>query len=307
VAHLDVALPDAADRAQVTVAPRMIFAEEASGPACGCWIWAAGAGTWLSWPPTWWGPEGCVVGVDRSPDAPVRARLRARQRGLTQVRFVEGDIHDPAPGGPFDAIVSRLVLWATAVTDIAREAGVAVQTIYAWLGSKRGMLMALMALIDLIDLIDQEAGVGGLAAFIRAASTPEDTLAAEVRLTRAFQERCGDIIGPFSRPRRSSRTWPPPVAGGQRRHRDGARLAVARIAEFGGLRENLAPERAAALIAIVTTHEAWRELRDAYRLSWDDAETLLLDILSRAVMTPSPARQAGDHRETAPAGHRAAS
>jgi trans-aconitate methyltransferase len=26
------------------------------------------------------------------------------------VRFVEGDIHDPAPGGPFDAIVGRLVL-----------------------------------------------------------------------------------------------------------------------------------------------------------------------------------------------------
>jgi hypothetical protein len=25
------------------------------------------------------------------------------------VRFVEGDIHDPAPDGPFDAIVGRLV------------------------------------------------------------------------------------------------------------------------------------------------------------------------------------------------------
>jgi hypothetical protein len=35
------------------------------------------------------------------------------QRGLTQVRFVEGDLQEPAPGGPFDAIVERLVLmWA---------------------------------------------------------------------------------------------------------------------------------------------------------------------------------------------------
>jgi SAM-dependent methyltransferase len=58
------------------------------------------------------GPDGSVVGVDRSPDALGRARLRAGQRGLMQVRFVEGDIHDPAPGGPFDAIVERLVLWA---------------------------------------------------------------------------------------------------------------------------------------------------------------------------------------------------
>ena len=56
------------------------------------------------------GPEGYVIGVDRSPDALGRARLRAEQRGLTQVEFAEGDIHDPAPGGPFDAIVGRLLL-----------------------------------------------------------------------------------------------------------------------------------------------------------------------------------------------------
>jgi len=184
---------------------------------------------------------------------------------------------------------------ATSVTDIAREAGVAVQTIYARLGSKRGMLMAL------IDLIDQEADVGALTAGIRAASTPGDALAAEVRLTRVFQERCGDTIGALFAAAAVEPDLAAAVAEGQRRHRDGARLAVARIAELGGLRENLAPERAAALIAIATTHEAWRELRDACRLSWDDAGTLLLDMLSRAVLTPGPARQADDHRETAPA------
>jgi SAM-dependent methyltransferase len=53
------------------------------------------------------GPEGCVIGVDRSTQALGRARLRAGQRGLTQVEFV---IHDPAPGGSFDAIVARLIL-----------------------------------------------------------------------------------------------------------------------------------------------------------------------------------------------------
>jgi ubiquinone/menaquinone biosynthesis C-methylase UbiE len=56
------------------------------------------------------GPDGSVVGVDQSPQAVARARLRAEHRGLAQVRFVEGDIHDPAPGGPFDAIVERLAL-----------------------------------------------------------------------------------------------------------------------------------------------------------------------------------------------------
>ena len=37
--------------------------------------------------------------------------LRAAQRGLAQVQFIEGDIHDPWLGGPFDAIVERLALW----------------------------------------------------------------------------------------------------------------------------------------------------------------------------------------------------
>jgi SAM-dependent methyltransferase len=56
------------------------------------------------------GPEGHVVGIDRWPEAIARARMRAAQAGLVQVQFVEGDIHDPAPGGPFDAIVGRLIL-----------------------------------------------------------------------------------------------------------------------------------------------------------------------------------------------------
>jgi SAM-dependent methyltransferase len=56
------------------------------------------------------GPEGYVVGVDQSAQAVARARLRAGQHGLAQVRFVEGDVHDPAPGGPFDVIVERLAL-----------------------------------------------------------------------------------------------------------------------------------------------------------------------------------------------------
>jgi SAM-dependent methyltransferase len=56
------------------------------------------------------GPAGEVVGIDQSHDAVARATARAAQRGLPNVRFVAGDIHDKAPGGPFDAITGRLVL-----------------------------------------------------------------------------------------------------------------------------------------------------------------------------------------------------
>jgi ubiquinone/menaquinone biosynthesis C-methylase UbiE len=56
------------------------------------------------------GPKGKVIGVDSSPEAIALATRRAEQRGMENVHFVEGDIHDPAPGGPFDAVTGRLVL-----------------------------------------------------------------------------------------------------------------------------------------------------------------------------------------------------
>ena len=56
------------------------------------------------------GSAGEVVGIDQAPDAVAKATGRAGKRGLSNVRFVVGDIHDRAPDGPFDAIIGRLVL-----------------------------------------------------------------------------------------------------------------------------------------------------------------------------------------------------
>jgi ubiquinone/menaquinone biosynthesis C-methylase UbiE len=55
-----------------------------------------------------WGGE--VIGIDQSPDCVAKATVRAAERGLSNVRFVVGDIHDRAPDGRFDAIIARLVL-----------------------------------------------------------------------------------------------------------------------------------------------------------------------------------------------------
>jgi cyclopropane fatty-acyl-phospholipid synthase-like methyltransferase len=56
------------------------------------------------------GPSGRVTGIDASADAVARAAGRARERNMTNVQFAVGDIHRPAPGGPFDVITGRLVL-----------------------------------------------------------------------------------------------------------------------------------------------------------------------------------------------------
>ena len=56
------------------------------------------------------GSGGEVVGIDQSRDSVAKATSRAGERGLSNVRFLVGDIHEPAPDGPFDAIIGRLVL-----------------------------------------------------------------------------------------------------------------------------------------------------------------------------------------------------
>jgi AcrR family transcriptional regulator len=169
---------------------------------------------------------------------------------------------------------------ATSINDIAEEAGVAIQTIYARLGSKGGMLLAL------IDLIDEEAGVEPLAEDVTSATTPLATLRASVRLTRSFQERCGDIIDALFSAAGAEPELADAVAEGHRRHREGARITIDRIQELHGLRKDVAPERAQALFALSTNHEAWRELITGYQLDWDQAEDLLVDALSRAVLAP---------------------
>ena len=100
-----------AQGAAIAPATRMIFAEAGIQPGMRVLDLGCGPGDVTFVAAGLVGPGGSVVGIDHSAEALARARLRAEQRGLAQVQFVEGDINDPAPGGPFDAIVERLALW----------------------------------------------------------------------------------------------------------------------------------------------------------------------------------------------------
>jgi AcrR family transcriptional regulator len=169
----------------------------------------------------------------------------------------------------------------TSVNDIAAEAGVALQTIYARLGSKRGMLTALL------ELIDEEAGEPEAAVAILTASTPEDALRGQIRLTRSFQERCGDIITALFAGAAVEPEFAEVVEEGLRRHRHGARLTIDRIADLGGLHDELPARDAIALLSAATTHDAWYELVHAHKLSWDQAEQTLFHGLARAILNPN--------------------
>jgi SAM-dependent methyltransferase len=57
------------------------------------------------------GPEGEVVGIDQAPQALVHAEHRRDARGITNVRFAEGDVRTWRDSEPFDAVVGRLILF----------------------------------------------------------------------------------------------------------------------------------------------------------------------------------------------------
>jgi SAM-dependent methyltransferase len=56
------------------------------------------------------GPEGSVVSVDQSPEVLEYAAAKCADRGVTTVRFVQGDVATFVPDEPIDACVGRLVL-----------------------------------------------------------------------------------------------------------------------------------------------------------------------------------------------------
>jgi SAM-dependent methyltransferase len=56
------------------------------------------------------GPEGAVIGVDRSPEAVAVAHQRGQQAHLTNVEFIAGDVDALTLDHPVDALIGRLVL-----------------------------------------------------------------------------------------------------------------------------------------------------------------------------------------------------
>jgi ubiquinone/menaquinone biosynthesis C-methylase UbiE len=56
------------------------------------------------------GPEGAVIGVDRSPDAVAIARQRAQKAQLSNVEFIATDLDKLTLDQPVDALIGRLIL-----------------------------------------------------------------------------------------------------------------------------------------------------------------------------------------------------
>jgi AcrR family transcriptional regulator len=167
----------------------------------------------------------------------------------------------------------------TSMGDIAREAGVATQTIYASCGSKRDLVLAL------VDTIDEEADVASLAGRLAQSDDPEEIITLAVRITRQLNERCGDIIGALL----SAASVEPDAAAaadeGKQRHREGTARTAHKLHALGALRDGLSADEAAALLATLTWQPIYAQLTHEHNWTYGECErwltTMLIDSLLR--------------------------
>lgn len=155
---------------------------------------------------------------------------------------------------------------ATSVAHIAAEADVAVQTIYASVGSKRELVLAL------IDAIDEEAGIPELTARLGSAESPREIIGLAVRLTRQLSERCGDIVDALTSAAAVESDAATAAAEGMRRHRAGAARVAARLERLHALRDGIPTERAAAVMAVLTSRATYAQLTGDHGWSFEECE-----------------------------------
>lgn len=155
---------------------------------------------------------------------------------------------------------------ATSMADIAAEADVAVQTIYASCGSKRALVAAL------VDFIDEEADVPARAEQLRAETDPRAAIAIAARLTRQIQERSGDVIRALSSAAAVEPAAAEAMVDGGRRHRAGTAGLVAKLDAMGALRAGVSVERGAAQAALLFGGAIYEEFVGEHGWSYDDVE-----------------------------------
>lgn len=171
----------------------------------------------------------------------------------------------------------------TSMTAIAREAGVALQTIYDRVGSKAALVRRMN------DLVDEESGVAGLEARMWASDDPRELLSLCARLTRQVAERCGDIIATVNAAAFAEPELAEILTEGRRRHIAGTGRVAGRLAAMQALRPGIGTADAARLIATLTYNETYLMLTRDFGLTFDEAQAWVEGRLAAALLPPPAA------------------
>lgn len=165
---------------------------------------------------------------------------------------------------------------ATTIADIAREAGVAVQTVYAAHASKTGILAALR--LRAVEQPEAEAGY-------RAAMAEPDPVRGLLGFAASIRQRweaTGDVIAIHNDAGNVDPAVRAGVEDALRRRRGGLAALAGRLAP--ALRPGLGPDDAAAILDALTMPEVYLALTGAHAWTPDAYEAWLGEALVRELL-----------------------
>lgn len=156
----------------------------------------------------------------------------------------------------------------TSIAEIADTAGVSIPTIYASVGTKSQIVLALVGLVDF------RVGAVEARARLEIETDPARLIALGVAVNRALLEQFGDVIEAL----RLAAAVEPEVAqaveNARQMHRAGATRLAQRLHNLSALRPGTSEEEAADVIGLLTDAEfCYSSLVHRYGWSFDRAET----------------------------------
>jgi len=169
----------------------------------------------------------------------------------------------------------------TSVAQIARAAGVSVQTIYDSVGSKGAIVRALN------DLLDVEGGVPELVGELSATTRPRRVIAISVRISRNIVERCDDILTAVTTSAPTEPDMAAVMAESRRRHREGVRRAMGLLAGQHALARGVSVEHATDVVSALTEPPVVQTFVKGYGWSLDKWEKWAVATMAELVLRPA--------------------
>jgi AcrR family transcriptional regulator len=181
------------------------------------------------------------------------------------------------------------------VGDIARDAAIAVPTVYASTGGKAAILATL------IDQAERDPIVEQTLAAIRETRDSHEVVRITAHGTRVDNQRYHDIIQVMVAAATLDQTATATLVESDRRYRQALAQTAHRLQDLHALKPGLTLDQATAILWFYLGHQAWHLLVADRQWSWDDAEawlgeqasTALLEPQPSAVVRPQPPREAG--------------
>lgn len=164
------------------------------------------------------------------------------------------------------------------MAEVARLAGVSVQTIYDSVGSKPALVSRLN------DQIDEEGEVRAIAGRVPNLEDPEELLMVPVRISRNINERCEEIVGALFSGAASEPELQRVREESMRRHQAGVSRVCGRLENLGALRAGLETSEATDVVSALTSPQIARTFVLDYGWSWDRWESWTRATLCRLVL-----------------------